>query len=423
MTDLEILKEVHSLQIPRQAEDFTQPVPFASRLADFIAGSTASIAWGLDVNSNQDGEIKDPNLTYAAGYRFVILEATWGLRAMPTFSKFWPKFLDAGFIVLVYGFMQGNLSGADQAELLLETARPCYDAQGLWMPAGFDVEPFNGDVSTLSQRQRCIIDWATVIRTVVHPKTYSNIPSWQKLTNNMPLPEYILEWSAHWANTLNPLVPTGWPRRPPEFHQDGVANLSPNPYSWIGKVPGISGDVSRDKFYGSMDDLRALGTPISAPPTEPPVYDLQPVVDAIENQTEVLLDELVSQTAQLASIKGLLENGGGGGGTTPPPSTTWRHVNVIRSQGHANAYFIDDYNHPDPPKEPKPIMAIWPSNGSDPGERIQFESKNNPFDVYKDRTLADGGSYYWRIAEHEYAGKGDNLPALFFHPNHVAEAS
>ena len=199
---------------------------------------------GLDVNYNQYGELTDPAATRVGGRDFIIFEATWGLQKSIIFDN-WPRYLEAGFILLAYGFFRGDQDGNDQADFLLNTVAPMYEAQGFWMPLFADVERFNGDTSGITLRQSRLRDWVNTIRGATLPGVYSNSNEWQLLTANMQLDPDVIGWVAHWTSSDDFIRPN-WGAET-YFHQYGIARV----HAWVPPVPGVSGDVSVDRFLGN----------------------------------------------------------------------------------------------------------------------------------------------------------------------------
>lgn len=372
---------LHEIQVERSPSFGELPVTPASRIIQFLATAPEFVK-GIDLNRFRRYDLLDPAAIYADGYRFAILEATWGLWVPPSFAEFWPRLLDAGFILLAYGFFRGDQDGAAQADLLLETVAPMYQAQGFRMPLFSDVEPFSLDTSTPTIRIPRWRAWNDGIRSETTPGAYSNRPSWQDMMLNEPLPADALGWPAHYADTYNPILPYNWPRAQCKFHQYGIAGV----YPWCPPVPGMRSVVDVNRFYGTLAGLRALGSNPPAPepePEEPPMSELTDKIAAaslLVDQLDVLMDEIATLAEQQPA-------------PPPPPPPPATQI-IITKDPRANAFYSRRTNAAD-----KPIMEIYPSDSAPTNERIQF-SVGTRLNVASAMVLADGGMRYWQLSDH-----------------------
>lgn len=357
------------------------------------SGEPVDIVEGLDLNRFQRGEVLDPAAIYESGRRFIIIEATWGLWVPPSFSEFWPPLLDAGFILFAYGFFCGDLSGEEQADLLLNTIAPMYNAQGFWAPLFSDVERFVGDESNVIERTGNWRDWTGRIRQVCRPGVYSNIPSWNVLMENEPIPDDCISWAAHHSGTVTPLLPPGWRR---EFHQYGIATK----YPWSPRVPGMASDVDVDRAYMTLDRLRALAQNVQVPPEEPPMSTiLEDVAQAkvLAAQLEVLLDQIEQKASEEVPPP------------PPPPPSTDISIRITRD-GQANAFYSTVRDGVG-----KPIMRIYPSDSSPASERIQF-AEGSVLRALPDKVVASGGGRFFQLTQHQ-SPRGD---VLYISDNHAS---
>ena len=286
---------VHALanrEMERRAADLELPVPLANRLRGLLP---RPYILGVDVNRFTWNHPTDLKQAYAAGYRFAIVETAWGLWQPPSFAETWKPWLDAGFLLLGYGFFRGDQKGSDQADFLLDCVFPMYEAQGFWMPLFGDVEPFTGDPSTVPNRQTNWKAWCDTIRAEVRPGVYSSQYYWRLLMKDMAIDPDVLTWVAHYADTTAPLTPPGWSD---QLHQVGIAGK----YSWTPLVPGINGTMDVDRFYGTLAELEALKSNEVKPeePPSPPSADWQAIFDAM-NTINVKMDTVLSNQADMAT--------------------------------------------------------------------------------------------------------------------------
>jgi len=395
--------EVLAGKFVRHYEDFEQPLSMAQRVGHLLV--TTPVVEGLDINRFQRGEVLDPAAIYASGRRFIILEAVWGLWVPPSFAEFWPPLLDAGFIMLAYGFFRGDQGGSAQADLLLETARPMFEAQGFWMPLFSDVEPFTGDTSTVGQRVGNWRAWVNGIRSEITPGAYSNIPSWQSMMANEPLPPDCLGWTAHYADTSNPLVPANWPRSQTPFHQYGVAKK----YPWCPPVPGMASDVDVDRYYGTLEQLWALGSDAPIPP-EPP-GDNPMLLEHIEQaqllaaELSTLLDTIHSEASEVPVPT---PEPPPPPPPPPPPAEETVNVKVTREPKAVAQYSLSNNG------SGNPIMEPYPRGGTS-DQRITWNT-GAIVKVAATKVQGDGGRF-WKIAERN----GRAGETLYFKEDDVAK--
>lgn len=380
------LHEIQGERDPRLAE-----IPFhaANRILQFMV-TTPEFVKGIDLNRFRRYDLLDPAAVYAAGYQFAILEATWGLWVPPSFSEFWPRLLDAGFILLAYGFFRGDQDGAAQADLLLETVAPMYAAQGFRMPLFSDVEPFSLDSSTPAVRIPRWRAWVSGIRAQTTPGAYSNRPSWQDMMLDEPLPADCLGWPAHYADTYTPLLPNNWPRSQCRFHQYGIAGV----YPWSPPVPGMRSVVDVNRFYGSLAELRALGSNPPEPEEPPIMSELTEKIAAaslLVDQLDVLMDEIAALAEQEPEPP-----------APPPPPPTTDVTIRITADPRANARYTRRTN-----ANGRPIMEIYPSDTAPVSERIQF-SLGILLKAKPAKVTADGGMQYFELTERKGRG-GETL--------------
>ena len=367
----------------RDPKDFTQPLPASNRLRAFLL--PRPYIKGLDINFNQVGEIINPQAIRDAGYEFIILEACWGMSVSPIFKE-WPRLLDAGFIMLAYQFFDGRKSGVAQAALFLDTTRPLWEAQGFMMPLGGDVETFSGNTTTLAQRLSSWRAWIDAIRGVMPALPYSNIPSWREQLNNEPLPPAdCYGWAAHWTGSTEFLRPAGWSYEQTLFHQIGVSGK----FSWTPPIPGMAGDVGVDRFYGTREQLRALGKGVAPPPPAPAEPTHTDLMAALSNVVSLLDDA----HGKLDAIKTLVSVDTPTEPPDPPvPTPIFIKVKVSTEDGNDKAVAFT-YKQTNDKGFP-----IWVVAGVAGEDRLVFRDLTEEIIVYPLKVKGDGGNMAFRLA-------------------------
>ncbi len=193
---------------------------------------------GIDV-SYHNGTI-DWKKVQAAGIGFAFIRVSDGLNLNdPQFATNWAGAKQNDIVRGVYQYFRGSQSGVSQANLLISKigTQGATDLQPVC-----DIEELDGvSASTLVSRAR---DWMNTIqsKTGLTPIIYTSPAFWNSL--NASFGDNDL-WIAHW-NVTAPQVPNGWDAW--NFWQ----------YTDSGTVSGITGNVDRNVFNGTLADLRAF---------------------------------------------------------------------------------------------------------------------------------------------------------------------
>lgn len=388
-----------------------------------LLAEAQSYVLGLDVNRNQwdwrGDQIQDVEAIKASGREFVILEAVWGLDVMPHFKDWYPRFIDRGFFVMAYGFMNGSLPGDRQANLLLDTVRPMWERAGYISPLWYDVERFNGDLSSLAQRRAAVIAWMNAIRRVTRAGMYSRKGSWTTMVANMAIESDMLGWVASYNPLhIEPDIPIGWTREQTLFQQEGLANSTS--HQWVQPIPGVSGDVSSDKFFGTLEQLWALAH-VSVPEPDPePIPD--PGDDDMTKDEIILGLQAVRSKAReiedaVADLIGSVIDLDTGGGTPPPPppppppATDETVMMEIKEDPRAKTWCFQVWNSNQGRLVEKrngsqfPIMQEYLTEG---GKRLTY-NKGVQVRLLPDLVNADGSVDYMEL----YKVFGDHGQRLF----------
>ncbi|MEI7035125.1 lysozyme [Streptomyces pratensis] len=206
---------------------------------------------GIDV-SHWQGAINWGSVK-AAGIDFAYMKATEGTSFKDSsFNANYTNSYHAGLIRGAYHFARPNVSnGATQANYFASNGGG-WSRDGRTLPGVLDIEhnPYGAMCYGLSTTQ--MRTWVNDFYTAYKARTsrdvviYTTASWWNTCTGNWtgmsaksPL------WVAHWG-TASPFVPSGFP------------TWTIWQYTATGRVSGVSGDVDRNKFNGSMTRLQAL---------------------------------------------------------------------------------------------------------------------------------------------------------------------
>ncbi|HEY8458510.1 MAG TPA: lysozyme [Actinopolymorphaceae bacterium] len=207
---------------------------------------------GIDV-SHWQGSINWTSVRNA-GIQFAWIKATEGTSYKdPRFNTNYPAAYYAGVIRGAYHFARPDVSsGAVQANYFASNGG-AWSADNLTLPGVLDIEanPYGSMCYGLSQTamRNWILDFyntykARTTRDVViytSPSFWNTCTGgWNGMASRSPL------WVAHWTSNHSPSLPSGF------------SIWTVWQYTSTGSVPGISGNVDRDKFNGSRDRLLAL---------------------------------------------------------------------------------------------------------------------------------------------------------------------
>jgi lysozyme len=202
---------------------------------------------GVDVSEFQ-GSINWTSV-HNSGRDFAITRVSDGTGHLdPTFATNWAGIKAAGMVRGVYQFFEGTESGTAQADLLIQKVGTL-GADDL--PPVADVEVLDG--ASGSQLVSNLAAWVAEIKakTGRTPIIYTAPGFWNGLPSTGQFSGEVL-WVANWQVSC-PDTPTPWTAW--KFWQYDDGTTTPN-------VPGISGQVDKDKFNGSLAQLQAIGGPL-----------------------------------------------------------------------------------------------------------------------------------------------------------------
>jgi GH25 family lysozyme M1 (1,4-beta-N-acetylmuramidase) len=206
---------------------------------------------GIDV-SHWQGSINWSSVR-SGGIIWAYMKATEGTSYTdPRFDRNYRASYRAGLIRGAYHFALPNRSsGAAQARFFVRNGGS-WSGDGQTLPPALDIEynPYGRDCYGLSARhmRRWIRGFSNTVknRSGRYPVIYTTLDWWTRCTrNNGRFGNTNPLWIARWSSSPGTL-PNGWAFW--TFWQ----------YTSSGSVTGISGDVDRDVFNGSLDRLRAL---------------------------------------------------------------------------------------------------------------------------------------------------------------------
>lgn len=202
-----------------------------------------NIVHGIDVSKWQ-GDI-DWNKVAQEGHKFAFIRVSDGLYYIDSyFPQNWSEAKRVGIIRGAYQFFRPNLDASAQAQLLLDKMGPLEKGD---LPPVIDVED-TGNLSPTEVSNQ-IGTWINYVesRLGIKPIIYSGYYFWKDNVKSLAFGDYLL-WEP-WYNdyqTFCPTVPDPWTKW--TFWQ----------WTSSGKVSGISGNVDRNIFDGTLDDLKRI---------------------------------------------------------------------------------------------------------------------------------------------------------------------
>ena len=232
-----------------------KPAPRTRRLVRTLVGvttaallATTGAAYGyvpgVDTSHYQHSPSLDWQRAANDGVRFAFLKATEGSSYRdPYFKADWAATAQAGIYRGAYHFARPSKGSAKrQADYFAATIGP-QNSHGT-LPPVLDLEATGG----LSPQ--ALITWTRTFLTEVQAKTgrnpiiYVSPYFWiDHLNNSTAFHDYPL-WVAHYTKNSQPMVPGKWPTW--SFWQTTSS----------GRISGISGNVDKDVFNGSMSQLQ-----------------------------------------------------------------------------------------------------------------------------------------------------------------------
>lgn len=207
---------------------------------------------GIDV-SRYNGDI-DWDRVAATGIGFAIARVSDGVTLDTKFRANWPEMQRVGLVRGVYQFYRPLRDPVEQADLLL-TEMGALAEDGRVLPLGpsdlppvLDVEWTTMDASVGAEAMSVgIAAWIARVEEVTGrvPIIYTNSYYWDAEVDSALFADSPL-WIAHYGTSCPRVPNTGWDRW--AIHQ----------YTGSGALDGIEGDLDRNRFNGTLEDLRAM---------------------------------------------------------------------------------------------------------------------------------------------------------------------
>lgn len=370
----------------RNPADFTGPKPSVfTRALDAFALPVTYVK-ALDVARYQEVAEVNYQAAYAAGYRLVIIKATEGTNYLdPMFEWHWQHALDAGFYIMLYHFFLGNTSGGNQADWFLSQTVKCRSALLNRTAAWNDIERNPGlPAVPIKTRRSYAQSWyATIKASMSRAGVYSSPALWAELMGNDSIANYGDGWLAHWINAKTPTIPPGWTDAATRIWQTGVYPT----YPWVEPVPGVTGTVDVDRWFGNEQSLRDYLGYVDAPPA--PVDPLEARVKMLEdiaakhmidiNGLKVSHNDVVDDLQELNTRLTALTERVKKLETAPPSNVVSAPFKML---ARTPARCITHYNDAG-----KPIFEIYPRDSSETKDRIYLE---NTVQVFPYPMIGDG---------------------------------
>jgi lysozyme len=223
------------------------PVVFLATCSMFLAhtGRAAvvcagpSTVEGIDVSHFQLSV--DWNQVAASGVAFATAQVSSGLTADANFATNYAGIKAAGMIRGAYQFFRPGQDPVAQANLLLANTGSIGSGD---LPPVLDIEVTDG--LNPPAVAAAIQTWVTTVQNATGrtPILYFGAFFWNSSVQSSAFSSNPL-WIAAW-NVGCPTLPNAW------------SNWAFWQYTGSGSVPGVSGQVDRDKFNGTIDALRTL---------------------------------------------------------------------------------------------------------------------------------------------------------------------
>ncbi|MDB4927569.1 MAG: hypothetical protein JWM10_53 [Myxococcaceae bacterium] len=239
-------------QLARCAADVDPVGTAAEPIVVCARGETVE---GVDVSIYQGSRI-DWNAVHASGREFAITRIGDGLGGDSTFAINWPAIRAAGMIRGAYQFYRPNRDANAQADIVCNAVGRLGPGD---LPVMLDVEADNG-VSPAGIRAS-INTWIDRVRacTGKTPMIYTAGWFWNPHVASADYGGYPLVVAAYGPRC--PDLPLGWGDWTIYQYSDGEERYTPG----VGVVPGIGQSCDRDRFNGSLADLRRFAQSNSPP--------------------------------------------------------------------------------------------------------------------------------------------------------------
>ena len=214
--------------------------PLGASSAGLTVCPSGSTVEGVDVSTYQ-GTV-DWAKVKAAGVEFGIARISDGTGSIdPTFTTNWSGMKTAGLIRGAYQFFEPGEDPIAQANIVVQHVGALGPGD---LPVTIDVEVTGGQSAATIVAN--IQKWVNVVAagTGKTPMVYTSSGWWSSNVSSTAFGSTLDLWAANWGVTC-PSIASGW--------------AAWKVWQWTdsGSVSGISGNVDRDRFNGSLADLTA----------------------------------------------------------------------------------------------------------------------------------------------------------------------
>jgi lysozyme len=214
-----------------------------------VVCASGSTVEGVDVSVYQGASI-DWSAVHASGREFAITRINDGVSSLDsTFHVNWPGIRAAGMIRGAYQFFRPNDDAAAQARIVCSALGRLGPGD---LPAMLDLEVSGGmSAATIVAR---ITTWLADVESCTgkRPIIYTAGWFWNASAGSTAFGHYPLAVAAYGPSC--PTLPLGWTDWAIFQYSDGDRRYTPS----TGPVPGIGQSVDRDRYNGSLADLRAF---------------------------------------------------------------------------------------------------------------------------------------------------------------------
>jgi GH25 family lysozyme M1 (1,4-beta-N-acetylmuramidase) len=230
---------------------------------------SSQVVEGLDVYSGT-GTV-DWSMVASSGRQFVFIKATQGnYDTQSTFPTQWSGALAAHILRSPYHFFDGTIDGVVQADWFLAEVTSAGGLQVGDLPPMLDIEcPTSSDESETEAGCEYTGDSGWVATTTLQERILDWLERVQQATGLTPIIYSYPSWFASVDLTTSALA--DYPLFIATY--DTCADVPPPwtsavfwQYSGTGTIPGVTGDVDEDRFFGSAAGLMALTETAPAPP-------------------------------------------------------------------------------------------------------------------------------------------------------------
>ncbi|AKG24354.1 hypothetical protein IJ00_00305 [Calothrix sp. 336/3] len=209
---------------------------------------------GIDV-SNHNGNLINWQSVKNSDVSFAFAKATEGITYIdPCFSDNWKQMKAAGLIRGAYHFFRPLRDANEQAQNFLKVVGKLELGD---LPPVLDLEHYPEEVEKqwqqidLDERIQRVQQWLDVVEQETGRKTliYTSSGFWKTYMGDTQVFTKYPLWIAHYTTKPQPLVPANnWGENGWLFWQ----------YTETGSVAGVRGDVDRNRFAGSFEQLLAF---------------------------------------------------------------------------------------------------------------------------------------------------------------------